>query len=334
VRKSVLRLIGGFCGGLLALFVIISVAPNTTGPFFFILAAALVTGFADYGGRANPQVAYAFLQTGITYMICVVALRPSGDVDEPLNRFVGIMIGIAATFLCFRFLSRDYAGTQALAALESMLRPLTKLIPQKGKRVASRDEVVALERGRGVATADVLRLVDEAAFEGRESGIDSNAALTVLAITRRVAIHAGALGYSLAEAPTRKLPRDLSTALDTLHGTIALWIDASADVIETAVKLTRPDARLHRKGREAIRRSASRQLPRLEPLLEDVRVIHAARTAELIRWPMRELDAVAAELVHVKRLAEALPSLHAAVLQTCVPEERVAKSPAMAPAQA
>lgn len=332
VRKSLLRLVGGLCGGLLALFVIISVVPNASGPFFYILAAIVVTAFADYGGRASPQVSYGFQQTGITYMICVAALQPSADVDEPLNRLVGILIGIAVTFVCFRFFARDYAGNQVLSRLASMLGPLSTLVPQKGRRVPTREQVVAIERLRGVGTADVLRLVDEAAFEGKACGINTNEALVVLAATRRVAIHVGAIGYSHAEASSLQPPAALGATLRTLRDAIVLWIDASHDLLVTAEALGRPDARLHHVGREAILRSARRPLPPLRPLLEDVRHAYLTCVADFNDWPMREIDLVAAELVHIKSLVEALPELHKAVLQTCLPQVtlRLARSAAVA----
>ena len=320
MRKSILRLIGGLCGGVLALFVIIAIVPNASGPFFYVLAAVVVTGFADYGGRASQQVSYGFLQTGITYMVCIAALQPSADVDEPLDRLVGILIGIAATFLCFRFFARDYAGNQVLSRLASMLRPLTTLIPQEGRAQASRQEVIKIECLRGIGTADVLRLVDEAAFEGKASGINTNAALEVLAMTRRVAIHAGAIGYAHAGKLPPDAPEALRTSLKTLRDAVVVWIDASYDVLKTAEQLGRPDARLHRAGREAVLRSAHRVLPPLRPLLEDVRAASAACGGDLKGWPQRVIDPLASELVHIKRLVDVLPELHAAVLKTCLPE--------------
>ncbi len=330
VRKSLLRLIGGLCGGVLALIVIISVVPNASGPFFYILAAIVVTAFADYGGRASQQVSYGFLQTGITYMICVAALQPSADVDEPLDRLMGILIGIAATFVCFRFFARDYAGNQVLSKLASMLGPLTTLVPQAGRPVPSREQVVAIERLRSVGTADVLRLVDEADFEGKASGINTSEALVVLAATRRVAIHVGAIGFSHAEASSLQLPAPLGATLKTLRDAIVLWIDASHDVLVTAEKLGRPDARLHHKGREAILRSARRPLPPLRPLLEDVLDAYRACAAQFKDWPMREIDLRAAELVHIKSLVDVLPELHKAVVKTCLPEVILQNAPSAA----
>lgn len=319
VRKSILRLIGGLAGGALAILVMLAVYPNADGPFLYLIVTAIICFLADYGGRSSQQISYGFMQMGISYLICVAALGPTADTDQPLDRLAGIMIGIFATFACYAFLARDYASNQLLRELAAMLRPSAGLVPHYGQPLPKRSEVIDIERRRILHTTNVLRLADEVVFEGKGGGIDTKAALRVSSDARRVTAHACGIGYIRAETVFRAPPGQLGDALRTLQSAIREWLTDVWELIDTAEKQGQPNSRSRRHGRPTIERMVRRPLPPLEPLLQDLMDAHATGLAALREWEPSEWEALAAEMVHLSRMVALLPELRKSTVEMLLP---------------
>ncbi len=325
VRKSILRLIGGLVGGALAILVMLAVYPNADGPFLYLIVTAIVCFLADYGGRSSQQISYGFMQMGISYLICVAALGPTADTDQPLDRLAGIMIGIFATFVCYAFLARDYASNQLLRELAAMLRPSAGLIPRAGRPLPERQNVIDIERRRILHTTNVLRLADEVVFEGKGGKIDTRAALRVSSYARRVTAHACGIGYIRAEAVFRAPPDKLGDALRSLEDALREWLTDVWQLIDTTEKQGQPNSRRRRHGRRSIERMVRRPLPPLEPLLQDLMDAHATGLAALREWDPSEWEALAAEMVHVSRLVTLLPELRKSTVEMLLPGREKAR---------
>lgn len=324
VRKSLLRLIGGLAGGALAILVMLTVNPNTDGPFLYLIATALICFAADYGGRSSAQVSYGFMQMGISYLVCVAALGPTADTDEPLYRMVGIMMGILATFGCYAFLARDYASNQLLRELAAMLKPAPSLLPFKGQPLLGRQQVVDIERQRILRTANVLRLVDEVVFEGSGGGVDTKAALRVAGLARRATAHACGIGYIRAQTVFRAPSDRLGDALRGLQRGLHEWLTDIWELIDATEQLGQPNTRRRRHGRPVIERMLRTPLPPLQPLLDDLRAAQAACAGTAREWDSREWDALAAEMVHAARLVAVLPQLRKATATMLLPGTQTA----------
>jgi uncharacterized membrane protein YccC len=319
VRKGVLRIIGGLWGGAMALVVMMTIFQSTTDPFAYLVATAVLCFIADYGGRSSPQVAYGFMQMGISYMICIAGLGPSANTDDPLERMMGIMIGLLATIFCYAVLARDYASNQLLRELAAMLKPTERLIPYKQRPMLGRQQVVDIERKRIMHTSNALRLVDEVVFEGKGGGVDTKAALRVTALARRVASHTCAIGYVRAETRFRAPPDRLGSALRAAQLGLHAWLTHVWELVDTTEKLGQPNSRRRRNGRPVVEALVRAPLPDLDSLLDELRDAHVACSGTVREWPPEEWDALAAEMVHVSRLVLVLPPLRKAMTAMLMP---------------
>jgi uncharacterized membrane protein YccC len=331
VRKSVLRIIGGLAGGLLAIFVMMTIYQSTTDPFAYLLFTAVICFIADYGGRSSPRISYAFQQMSMSYLVCVAALGPSANTDAPLDRMTGIMIGIAATMFCYAVLSRDYASNQLLRELAAILKPAERLVPFTGRRLLTRQEVVDIERHRIMHITAILRLVDEVVFEGKGGRVDTKVALRVGALARRVASHASGIGYVRAQTPYRAPDDRLGRALRALQVGLHAWLVQTWTLIDTTEQLGQPNSRKRRRGRSVIEALARAPLPALQPLQEELVAAHVDRGGTVREWPKEEWEALATEMIHASRLVTLLPELRQATTAMLLPCSNANEAEALAP---
>lgn len=94
VRKAMLRLTGAFLGGLLALLVILFITPQISSVPPFAVVIGIVMFFCAYAFTGPESTAYAGLQTGLAFVIVLVA-GPKQEVSimPGVYRLVGVMLG-------------------------------------------------------------------------------------------------------------------------------------------------------------------------------------------------------------------------------------------------
>ena len=321
IRRAVHALAGASVGGVLAIVVVMTVIPNTTGPFFYLVAALAVTVVAAYGGLAGPRLSFAFLQMGLAYMFCIAMLAPSPDVTAPLSRVMGILIGVSATYLVFRFVERDYAENHALRLLNDILRPLPGLVPQPGQPCATRAGVLKLERERVIQIQSFLQIIEEARFEHPRYGVDIDAALRVSDLARRVAVEVSAVGLTRAEFSFRASSDALGAALREAQNATREWLAGICRILEVTERLGQPNSRRRRRGRPAIEAAAGQPHPPLRRLIDRVQHEYDATYFRRAEWTQTEREQLASQVVHLRRLGAVLPELRNAVTQTCLPGE-------------
>src|SRR5262249_8564793 len=198
IRKSGLRILGVFIGAVLALLVIIGVVPNITGLTGLLVVFFVVLVPCQYVALSSVRIAYVGLQTAFTFIIVMVAEQPMVDVDEPLWRAFGTLLGTACLFFVFRLVAPDSAGRQLIARFRDLLRSIIALLPRTDATPLGAARLLEVRRDVGTAVADIMRLADEAHLEGHASGVDARAAVNAVGLATRVAyrsalIHRGRL---------------------------------------------------------------------------------------------------------------------------------------------
>jgi hypothetical protein len=120
-------------------------------------------------------------------MIIMIADHPVIDPHEALWRFFGTVIGAGVLFGIFQVVAPDYAGRQLVSRFTDLLRLMLAAHPESDQPLPAPLRARALSDQITAALADVLRLADEARYEGASSGVDPDAALQAAGILRRVA---------------------------------------------------------------------------------------------------------------------------------------------------
>jgi multidrug resistance protein MdtO len=168
VQKEVLRLAGAALGGLLAMLTIMVAMPNMETLASFLVVVAAGTAIAAWITTGSARIAYAGLQAGLAFGICVVdAPGTVVNLVPARDRLVGILVGIVVTGVVFRALGPALASVQMRRSMATTLRSLAGLA--RVGVVGPGPAALGPTRGhrwtvyQNIATT--LRLHDEAQFE-------------------------------------------------------------------------------------------------------------------------------------------------------------------------
>ncbi len=328
LRKSLLRIVGALIGGAAAVFVMVVIGGNANALLGLVFVTWLVVTCADYGRQSGPQIAYAFKQAGITYLICVVSFVPPSDVDSVLYRIFGILGGTLCTFFCFQFLARDYAGNQLLRTLLDMLRPLPGLANGPlGEEQETQRLVFKAERTRVVLVPEAMSLVEQSLFERERSGIQNRDAMELSALVRWASVTVCAVATARSRAPLEAFTPAYQETLAELATATSQWLQSTIDILATTERLGQPNTKARRQGAVEILRAGSAPLPSLPRLVKRLERVHL-EVESLIKVSGPEVRRpLAHEVVHLTQLANQLPKLHAVALATCLPKARPAAIP-------
>jgi multidrug resistance protein MdtO len=168
-QKQLLRLTGACAGGLMGLGAIIYLVPQMDTIVSLLLLVAAGTACCAWVAAGSVRSSYAGFQMALAFYIM---LLPSFDTSIDLtgirDRFVGILVGITATWIFFDHLWNTSSRRQLVEKFIGLLRLMAKapkmvssaMSPSEGRRQ------VALFRRDLYATLDAARLLlDEAKIE-------------------------------------------------------------------------------------------------------------------------------------------------------------------------
>lgn len=319
IRRAWLRLAGVVAGGILAIATVVSVMANTDDVAVWLVVFAAVLLPCAYIALGTERFGYFGTQVAATFMIVLVADRPVTDPDEALWRFYGTVLGAGILFAVFQVVAPDYAGRQLVSRFAGLVQLLLGVAPQPGAAPISpaRGRVLTDQITAGIA--DVLRLVEEARFEGAASGVDREAALQAAGILRRVA-HRLTLTRRARRIPRPPLPAvdEPRAAFDAaLRARLARLLDI----------LTRRHHRAHtgsaaHRAAIAAARAAAATPPAADldgPLATLGSAADALRRDPPAAWTREALSALLAEVGHLQRIAALMPSLEAQLVRAVLP---------------
>jgi uncharacterized membrane protein YccC len=321
IRKAGLRVAGVVLGGVLALLTSIAVMPNITSVGALMLVFFVVILLCQYVALSGPRLSYAGMQTAFTYIIVLVADRPTADIQTVLWRAFGTLVGTAWLFIVFRLVAPDYAGRQVVARLRDLLAAILSLWPGATRRVdLSAAHLLEVRRDVGTAAADVLRLAEEARIEGPRSGIEPAAAVEAAGLASRIAqrsilIHRNrlAVAWPLLSDPTRDALTAVESAIREHLLALLRLLDARQTMAPTA-------SRPHDAARRRAAALAARTPPDLDaPVHAMTERLEAVRLTELTDWPVPSTTSLFAEVDHLRRVGQLMPQLERVLVAACLP---------------
>lgn len=321
IRRADLRLIAVICGGVLTALTVVAVMPNTAEIAVWLVVFLAVVVPGAYVALGSPRFGYFGLQVATTYMIVMVANGPVVDIHHALWRFFGTLIGSALLIGTFHVFLPDYAGRQIISRFADQLRTLLSIVPRLGQPLPSVEQTQPCSDAMITALADILRLADEAWYEGPDSGIDRQAAVDCAGILRRIA-HRYALIRRTRRQPRPDLPPALHEAMEVLERDLLERLQLALQFLDARHHRGRPGSRTYRAACAAAAAVASRPRPDLTRPVHDLEAaVMAARRDTLHAWPIEASSGLIAELGHLRRLAELVPALDARLVQMCLPAE-------------
>jgi uncharacterized membrane protein YccC len=310
IRRAGTRLAGTVIGCLIAIATSIAVMPNVSELPALALLVLAVTVPSAYIAVGGPRFSYVGVQIVVAFAIVGLSDQPVTDIHVALWRVYGTLLGIAALFLAFRLVGPDYAGRQLVARLADVARGLLRFLPGPGAVPLTAREVEGVRQQLLAAFPEVLRLADEARAEGLTSRADPEAAIVVAGRAVRIGYRLAAVAGGRAATGRPPLSEAMRTALGTVETAIRESLELVRSMLEARHTMARPGSRRYREACAAAAAVAAR--PRPDPsaaLSALLRAVDAARSSELADWPPAAHGAFVAEIEHLRRVIELLPSL-------------------------
>jgi hypothetical protein len=332
IRKAGLRLAGVVLGGLLALLTMIVVFANTGDLSALLLMVFALAAGCQYCLLGMPIAWYGPFQVAVTYFVVVVAPQPTTNVGTALWRAFGTFVGTAVLFAVFRLVAPDYAGRQLVARFADLLRMALRYLPRGG--VLPPDaELVAMRVASARASADILRLTDESRLEGASSGVDPDAAVEAAGVSLRISLRSGLIARGRVTITWHAIPAEVAAALEAMHAALREHLGLDLAMVEARHTMATPGTRAHVDACRAARAHGTRPRPDLAgPLASLLDAVAAARRRELMTWTTEQSGALLAEVEHLRRLAQLVPRLDAALERMLLPDPTLALAHAPAPA--
>jgi uncharacterized membrane protein YccC len=320
IRRAGTRLSGTVIGCLVAIIAIIAVMPNISE--LPALAALLfaVTVPAAYVALGGPRFSYVGVQIVVAFVIVALAEQAHPDVTAALWRVYGTLLGTAALFLAFRLVAPDYAGRQLVARFTDVVREMLGLLPGPGSVPLTVTQAAAARQRILTTLPDILRLADEARTEAKTGGVDVEAAIVAGGRAVRIADRIAAVCSGRAADPRPALSGSLQAAFEAVETAIRAWLELQRDMLQARHTMARPGSRGYRRAYASASPMAGQPRPDLSgPLRVLERTIDTARAAELAEWPPAARGALVAELEHLQRIVELLPSFDDYLTRTILP---------------
>ncbi len=319
LRQAWLRMAGVLLGGVLAILTVIGFNANVSDVTVWLAFYFAIMVPCAYIALGGPRLAYLGLQTAITYMIIMIANRPVTDPHEALWRFLGTVVGAAVLFAMFQFVAPDYAGRQLVSRFADLLRLLLAAHPAAGGAPLSRMRSRTLSDQVTAALADVLRLVEEARYEGATSGVDHDAAVDAAGLLRRIA-HRLALARRSRLGERPPLPPEAAAAQAQLDLVVRTRLQRLLAMLVARHHRARTDSKRHAVARAAARDAAIADRPDLAgPMAAFTAAADAVRHAHPVVWTREDVESLMAEVAHLRRVATLLPLLEDQLERTILP---------------
>jgi len=321
IRKAWLRLGGVLVGGALALATIALVFANTGDVTVWLVVLFAVMAACQYAVLGMPVNWYGPFQVGVTYLVVLIAAAPTMDVETALWRAFGTFAGTAILFSVFRVVAPDYAGRQLVARFADLLRLTLRFLPPAGEPLPSGPELIATRVASARASADILRLIEEARLEGRASGIDPRAAVEAAGVALRISLRAGITARARSSVPYPPLAGDLRALLEETRAATRAHVAADLELVDARHTMAAPDTAAHQAACAAARACTGRQRPDLAgPVARLAARVERARWDDVAAWPLEAASSLLAEVEHLRRMSELLPRLDDALQQMVLPE--------------
>jgi len=320
IRRAGTRFIGTAIGCVVAIIATIAVMPNISElPALAVLLFA-VTMPSAYLALGGPRFSYVGVQIVVAFVIVALAEQAHADVTTALWRVYGTLLGTAALFLAFRVVAPDYAGRQLVARFTDVVREMLQLLPQPGSAQLTVAQAAAARQRILATLPDILRLADEARAEAFAGGVDTQAAIVAGGRAVRIGYRIAAICGGRSANPRPPLSEPLQAALTSVETAIRASLELALRMLQARHTMARPGSRGYRRAYAAASALAEQPRPDLSgPLSALERTIDAARSTELAEWPPAARGALVAEIEHLQRIVELLPSLDHHLTQTILP---------------
>ena len=309
IRRAGTRFAGTVIGCLVAIVTTIAVMPNLSELPALGLVLFAVTVPSAYLALGGPRFSYVGVQIVVAFAIVALAEQAHPDVGPPLWRVYGTLLGTAALFLAFRFVAPDYAGRQLIARLADALREMLRLLPRSGSVPLTVAEAMTVHQRILAMLPDILRLADEARAEPLTGGVDTEAAIVAAGRGVRIGTRLAAICRERAANPPPPLSEAMQTAVANVETAIRTWLEIALSMLEARHTTARPGSRGDREAYAAAAAMAAQPRPDLSGARSALeRSIDAERRTDLAAWPPAARGALMAEVEHVRRVGELLPS--------------------------
>jgi uncharacterized membrane protein YccC len=310
IRRAGTRLAGTVIGCLIAITTSIAVMPNVSEVPALALLVLAVTVPSAYIAVGGPRFSYVGVQVVVAFAIVGLSDQPGTDIHSSLWRVYGTLLGTAALFLAFHLVGPDYAGRQLVARFADDARGLLRFLPEPGAVPLTAREAEGVRQQVVGAFPEILRLADEARAEGVRSGADPQAAVVAAGRAARIAYRLAAVASGRSAAARPPLSEAMQTALGTVETAIRESLERALSMLEARHTMARPGSRRYREACAAAAAVAGRPRPDLSAALSALlRAVDAARSTELADWPPAAHGVFVAEIEHLRRVIELLPSL-------------------------
>jgi Fusaric acid resistance protein family len=309
IRRAGTRFAGTLIGCLVAIVTTIVVMPNLSELPALGLVLFAVTVPSAYLALGGPRFSYVGVQIVVAFVIVALAEQAHTDVRSPLWRVYGTLLGSAALFLAFRFVAPDYAGRQLIARFADALREMLRLLPGSGSAPLTVAEAMAVHQRILAMFQDILRLADEARAEPLTGGVDTEAAIVAAGRGVRIGARLAAIRRERVASPPPPLSEAMQTAVANVETAIRTWLEIALSMLEARHTTARPGSRGDRAANAAAAAMAAQPRPDLSGARRALeRSIDAGRRTELAAWSPAARGALVAEVEHVQRVGELLPS--------------------------
>lgn len=335
IRKAWLRLAGVIGGGVLSLLTMVVVFANTGDLTALLTVVFVVVAACQYAALGMPVTWYAPFQATVTYFVVLIAAQPTTDVAAALWRTFGTFVGTAILFAVFRLVAPDYAGRQLVARFADLLRLTLRNLPPPGGAWPTSRDIVATRAASSRASADILRLIGESRLEGDASGVAPDAAVEAAGVALRVSLRAGLVARGRVMTARPEPVAALAKALDEVRDALRAHVALDLAMVDARQTMAAPGTRAHDVACAAARASAVRERPELQGPLEALLAeVARARRSELMDWTTEQSGALLAEVDHLRRMAQLVPRLDAALERMILPDPSRLVAHATAPTAA
>jgi uncharacterized membrane protein YccC len=327
IRRAGTRFAGTLIGCLVAIVATIAVMPNLSQLPALGLVLFAVTVPSAYLALGGPRFSYVGVQIVVAFAIVALAEQAHADVHPPLWRVYGTLLGSAALFLAFRFVAPDYAGRQLIARFADALREMLRLLPRSGSVPLTVAEAMAVDQRILAMLPDILRLADEARAEPLTGGVDTEAAIVAAGRGVRIGTRLAAI-YRERVANPPPLSEAMQTAVANVETAIRTWLEIALSMLEARHTTARPGSRGDREAYAAAAAMAAQPRPDLSGARRALeRSIDAGRRTDLVAWPPAAREALVAEVEHVQRVGELLPSFDDYLRRMVLPRGQSSRAP-------
>src|SRR5262245_51027507 len=318
VRRAGTRFTGIAIGCLIAVMTTIAVMPNISELPALALLLLAVTVPSAYVAIGGPRFSYVGVQIVVAFAVVGLGRQPLTDIHLALWRIWGTLLGTASIFVALRLVGPDYAGHQLIDRFADVVRGLLTLLPRGVPLVLPRVE--AIRRQIFASLPDILRLTDDARAEALTGGVNTQAAIVASGRAVRIAYRLSAIYAGRLANPRPMLSESLQTTLANIETAIGSWLEFALSMLEARHTTVRPGSRDYRQAYAAAAAVAAQPRPDLSSALSMLlRAVDSARSTELAEWPAAAQGAFVAEIEHLRRVVELLPSFDENLRQMILP---------------